>query len=218
MFTCSKFSQKCLATLKLHRPLIRNEQKFSSVGSRLMKDEATRKEESGEQTENPEVQKEIEKLKEQLDDFKDKYQRSLAETENVRFRMKKQVEDAKMFAVQSFCKDLLNVADIMKLAVNSISPETLDQLPSNMQVWKQMHEGVVMTNKELHNVFERHGLSMITPSIGDKFDPNKHEALFEVPSDQLEAGSIAYVEENHAGYQLKSRTIRAVKVGVAKKM
>jgi len=160
-----------------------------------------------------ELKLEVKKLKESICEFKDKYQRSLAETENVRQRMKKQIEDAKVFGIQSFCKDLLSVADIMKMAIKSIPDEELSNCDS---LWAGLHQGVVMTDKELHSVFERHGLTMISAEIGEKFDPNQHEALFEVPSDQMEAGMIAHVEQN--GYQLKGRNIRAVKVGVSKKL
>ena len=140
--------------------------------------------------------------------------RALAEAENVRFRMKKQVDDAKSFGIQSFCKDLLNVADIMQMAKSSIPEDKLNA--ESDSVWKSFYEGVVMTDKELHTVFVRHGLAAIDPSVGDKFDPNLHEALFEVPTSQQEPGTIAHIQQ--VGFSLKGRTLRPTRVGVAKKM
>jgi len=161
-----------------------------------------------------ELKDELEKQKESSSDFKDKYLRSLAEGENTRLRMTKQIEDAKLFGIQSFCKDLLTVADTMDMAVKCISEEKLSETDDS--VWKSFHEGVEMTYKDLHKVFERNGCQVLSPQVGDKFDPNLHEALFQVPSADLEPQSVAHVEQ--IGYRLKGRTLRAAKVGVSKKV
>jgi len=161
-----------------------------------------------------ELKLELEKQKESSADLKDKYLRSLAEGENTRLRMTKQVEDAKKYGIQSFCKELLTVADTMDMAVKCISEEKLSETEDS--VWKSFHEGVKMTYDDLHNVFSKHGCEVLLPEVGDKFDPNLHEALFQVPSADLEPQSIAYVEQ--VGYQLNYRTLRAAKVGVSKKM
>lgn len=157
---------------------------------------------------------EIEELKKEVEGYKDKYQRSLAEAENIRMRLRKEVDDAKLFGIQSFCKDLLNVADIMNFAVKSVSEEKV--LSEEDQIWKSFHEGVCMTEKELHKVFEHHGLAMLSPDKGDKFNPYDHEALFEVPTPDMEPGLIAHVER--LGYQLKGRTLRPARVGVSRKL
>ncbi|VDK62949.1 unnamed protein product [Anisakis simplex] len=141
--------------------------------------------------------------------FKDKYTRALADTENVRRRGQKQVEEAKLFAIQGFCKDLLEVADILDLAVGSMKKEDIE---TNPQI-KSLHEGVEMTRTVLEKVFAKHGLVKMSPE-GEKFDPNLHEAVFQVPKDQskYEAGHVAKVMT--IGYALQGRPIRAPKVGV----
>lgn len=148
---------------------------------------------------------------EEVFEWKDKYRRSLAETENVRARGIKQVEEAKMFAIQGFCKDLLEVADILDLAVDSVKSEELE---SGGKTLTDLYKGIVMTKTVLLKVFKRHGLVALIP-IGDKFDPNLHEAVFQVPvSDEtkVEPGHIMNVAK--VGYLLKERPIRPAQVGV----
>jgi len=142
--------------------------------------------------------------------FQDKYMRSLAETENVRNRMKKQVDDAKLYGIQGFCKDLLEVADILKTATLSVPQE---QLSSNAPL-KDLFDGLTMTQAQLQKVFGKHGLVQIAPAEGDKFDPNIHEALFQVPTSDKEEETIAVVQK--IGYKLHDRTLRPALVGVFK--
>jgi len=179
---------------------------------KLYSTEAEPSAESVNHEDNSKLEKEIEQLKKDVADYKDKYQRSLAESENIRMRLKKEIDNAKLFGIQSFCKDLLNVADIMNFAVKSVSEE---QVGETSDIWKSFHEGVCMTEKELHKVFGQHGLTTVLPEVGDKFDPNDHEALFEVPNPNMEPGLIAHVERG--GYQLKGRTLRPARVGVSRK-
>ncbi|KAL6727894.1 hypothetical protein Aduo_009732 [Ancylostoma duodenale] len=144
-------------------------------------------------------------------DWKDKYQRSLAETENVRKRGFKQTEEAKVFAIQGFCKDLLEVADVLDLAVDSVKPE---QLKTADKTLVDLHEGIVMTRTVLLKTFKKHGLVPVSP-LGEKFDPNLHEAVFQVPAGpdaKAEPGHIMHVSK--IGYCLKERPIRAAQVGV----
>ena len=145
--------------------------------------------------------------------FQEKYQRSLAENENVRSRLRKEIADTKLYGIQGFCKDLLDVADVMQMAIKSIPEEKLAQ--ETDKTWKSFFEGVRLTDKELHSVFERHGLVVLNPSKGDKFDPYDHEALFETPSNELPPGTIAYIQR--VGYKLQGRTIRPAQVGVTPK-
>ncbi|CAJ0920573.1 unnamed protein product, partial [Mesorhabditis belari] len=144
-------------------------------------------------------------------DFKDKYQRALAEMENVRRRGVKQVDDAKTFAIQGFCKDLLEVADILDLAMGSIKKEDLDEGGKQLQ---DIYEGISMTKRVLLKIFDKHGLTAVDP-MGTKFDPNLHEAITQIPakSVNVEPGNIAFVSK--IGYSLKGRPIRAAQVGVA---
>ncbi|XP_074643872.1 grpE protein homolog 1, mitochondrial-like [Tubulanus polymorphus] len=152
---------------------------------------------------------EKEKLMNSIKEVEDKYKRALAETENVRQRMKKQADDAKIFGIQGFCKDLLEVADILGKATESIPKEEITN--SNPHL-KNLYEGLVMTDTQLHKVFTRHGLEQINPSAGEKFDPYVHEALFQQPSPDKEPGTVAVVSK--IGYKLHSRTIRPALVGV----
>lgn len=180
------------------------------------KDEGTLKneDEPGQQI-NPEVEENVEitRLNDALSDMKDKYQRSLAENENVRKRLRKEISDSKLYAIQGFCKDLLTVADILSTAVDT-APEQTSQSTESNKKWDDFHEGVKMTKEELMSVFKRHGLVQFTPEKGDKFDPNKHEAMFQAPVPELEPGHVAHVQGS--GYLLHDRTLRPAQVGVSK--
>ncbi|XP_033756880.1 grpE protein homolog 1, mitochondrial-like isoform X2 [Pecten maximus] len=156
--------------------------------------------------------KEKAKLEESVKDMKEKYMRALAETENVRQRMRKQVDDAKVFGIQGFCKDLLEVADILGKATESVPKEELKQ--ENIHL-KNLFEGLTMTESQLQKVFNKHGLEQITPAEGEKFDPFIHEAMFEVPTSKEEAASTIAVTTK-VGYKLQSRTVRPALVGVFK--
>lgn len=151
-----------------------------------------------------------EKLNKDLDDIKDKYKRGLAETENVRNRMQKQISDAKIFGIQGFCKDLLEVSDILERAVEATPKESLDE----NQELKTLFDGLSMTETQLLKVFARHGLTRLDPEAGDKFDPNLHEALFQLPDPSKDNNTIAVVTQK--GFVLSGRTLRAAKVGVVK--
>lgn len=137
--------------------------------------------------------------------------RALAETENVRQRMTKQVSDVRLFGIQGFCKDLLEVADILQQATQSV-PEK--ELQENKHL-RDLYDGLVMTEAQLQKVFLKHGLEQIIPQKGDKFDPHFHEALFQVPAeDPSMASNVATVEK--LGYKLHERTLRPALVGVFK--
>lgn len=127
-------------------------------------------------TENVEaLTKEVKELKEKNDELMDKYRRSLADSENLRVRLNKQIADAKIFGIQSFCKDLLEVADILGSATKAV-PQ--DQLNDSNPHLKNLYEGLTMTNASLLQTFKRHGLEPMNP-LNEKFDPNLHEALFQ---------------------------------------
>ena len=125
--------------------------------------------------------------------------------------MQKQIDDAKLFGIQGFCKDLLEVGDILNKATESVPPEELNNGNPHL---KNLYEGLTMTETQLTKVFSRHGLQLINPSEGDKFDPNVHEALFEQPVPGKEPGTVAIVTKT--GYTLHSRTLRPALVGVFK--
>ena len=133
--------------------------------------------------------------------------RALAETENVRHRMEKKVEDVRMFGIQGFAKDLLEIADILEKAIGSVKTEDIKE--SDNEQFKSLHEGLVMTDAQLQKIFKKNGLEKIDP-MGQKFDPNFHEALYQVKGDK--PGCV--VDVTQIGYMLHGRTIRSAKVGV----
>lgn len=99
----------------------------------------------------------------------------MADSENLRTRLTKQIQEAKIFGIQSFCKDLLDVADVLSKATETVPK---DQISEKNPYLKSLYEGLVMTEAQLQNVFKRHGLEQVNP-LNEKFDPNLHEALFQ---------------------------------------
>ncbi|XP_028738162.1 grpE protein homolog 1, mitochondrial isoform X1 [Peromyscus leucopus] len=150
------------------------------------------------------------KLEEQLRETMEKYKRALADTENLRQRSQKLVEEAKLYGIQGFCKDLLEVADILEKATQSVPKEEVSD--SNPHL-KSLYEGLVMTEVQIQKVFTKHGLLRLDP-IGAKFDPYEHEALFHTPVEGKEPGTVALVSK--VGYKLHGRTLRPALVGVVK--
>lgn len=152
---------------------------------------------------------EYDALMAEVANFKDKYTRALAETENVRRRGAKQVEEAKLFTLQKFSKDLIGVRDILDLAVGAVKKEEVDSSPQ----LKALHEGLVMTCQVFEKTFAAHGIEKVAP-IGEKFNPNMHEAVFQVPKEQAKQKP-GYIEQVMTiGYSLNGRPIRAAKVAV----
>lgn len=156
------------------------------------------------------VQEKNAELIEQIKEIDDKYKRALAENENIRMRMKKQIEDAKQFGIQNFCKDLLDVADVLSKATECVPKEALTQ---DNQHLMNLYQGLQATEAQLQNVFRRHGLTKINP-LGEKFDPNQHEAVFQQDDPSKEPGTVFIV--NKIGYKLFERTIRPASVGIIK--
>ncbi|XP_064536060.1 grpE protein homolog, mitochondrial [Drosophila montana] len=161
---------------------------------------------------SPEIERltqELAAAKEQNSELLDKYKRALADSENMRTRLNKQINDAKIFGIQSFCKDLLEVADTLGHATQAVPKEKLN---GNADL-KNLFEGLTMTRAALLQVFKRHGLEPIDP-INQKFDPNMHEALFQKDDATVEANTV--VEVTKLGYKLQERCIRPALVGVSK--
>ncbi|KAK1175507.1 hypothetical protein AOXY_G170 [Acipenser oxyrinchus oxyrinchus] len=150
------------------------------------------------------------KLEEQLKEMTDKYKRALADTENLRQRSQKLVEEAKLYGIQGFCKDLLEVADILEKATECVPKEEIS--PQNPHL-KNLYEGLVMTEVQIQKVFTKHGLIKLNPTEA-KFDPYEHEALFHSPVEGKEPGTVALVTK--VGYKLHGRTLRPALVGVVK--
>ncbi len=150
----------------------------------------------------------VEALKEEVDRLKDQWLRAVAESENVRRRAQKDREDASKYASTHFARDLLSVSDNLRRALESC-PQNAD-LPDAV---KALIEGVEMTERELIGVFERHGIKKINP-LHEKFDPNFHQAMFEIENGEVESGTILQVLQQ--GYIIHDRLLRPALVGVAK--
>lgn len=152
----------------------------------------------------------VKSLEEKNAELLDKYKRSLADSENMRNRLTKQIQDAKIFGIQSFCKDLLEVADTLGHATNAVPKDQINDTNPHL---KNLYDGLVLTRNSLQQVFKRHGLEPIEP-LNSKFDPNQHEALFQKECKDVEPGVV--VEVTKIGYKLHNRCIRPALVGVSR--
>ena len=132
-----------------------------------------------------------------------------AETQNVRRRMEKDLADARAYAATSFARDVLSVADNLSRAVDAI-PEDLREDSK----FKGLVQGIQATQRELEKVFAQHGITRIA-AMGMPLDPNHHQAMMELPSNDAEPGIV--VQEMQAGYTIKDRLLRPAMVGVARK-
>jgi molecular chaperone GrpE len=159
-----------------------------------------------------ELQARVEELEAQVSSKHDQVLRALAEADNARRRASIDVENAHKFAVGKFAKSLLDVADNLSRAAESI-PEDM-RASDDHPALKGLYEGVVMTEKTLLKTFEENGMKRMWP-IDEKFDPNLHNALFEMPDPSKEPGTVAHVAS--AGFSLHDRVIRAAGVGIVSK-
>lgn len=159
-----------------------------------------------------ELSKKYEEKDTRIKELQDAYLQMVADMENLRNRTKKEVENSSLFAVQKFSKDLLTVADTLEMAIHSVPADQLKH-PENHSL-RDLHEGVTLTLTELMKCFKRHGIEHSDPHL-EKFDPNLHSAILEIPSHEHEPGTIVLVQKK--GYTLNGRIIRPPNVGVAKK-
>jgi molecular chaperone GrpE len=144
----------------------------------------------------------------ELAETKDRLLRALAETENVRRRAERERSDAARFGAANFAKDMLNVADNLRRALES-APEG----QGGDELMRNLLQGVAATERELLAAFERHGVRRIDP-MGERFDHNLHQAMFEVENTGKPAGTVVQVLQ--PGYVMHDRLLRPALVGVAK--
>ncbi|NNE78804.1 MAG: nucleotide exchange factor GrpE [Silicimonas sp.] len=161
---------------------------------------------SPEALEDPSDDERIAILEAERDDLKDKFMRALADAENSRKRSERDRREAEQYGGSKLARDLLPVFDNMKRAVSAVPEDARD---AN----KAMIEGVELTMRELLNVFKKHGIQPISPEVGDRFDPQLHEAMFEAPLPGTTAGEIIQVEAD--GFMLHDRLLRPARVGVS---
>ncbi|MBV8755104.1 MAG: nucleotide exchange factor GrpE [Hyphomicrobiales bacterium] len=143
-------------------------------------------------------------------EWKDRLLRSLAEMENLRRRTDKQIADERVYGIASFARDVLGVADNMRRALDAVTPELRESADSGV---KALIEGVELTERELLKVLEKHGVKKLEP-LGGKFDPNLHQAMYEVPDPSVPSGTVAQVMQ--AGYTIGDRVLRPAMVAVTK--
>lgn len=151
----------------------------------------------------------LEALKRDLDEAKQAVLYAQAETQNVRRRLEREKDEARAYAATGFARDILSVADNLSRAIDAI-PQSLREDDS----MKGLVIGLEATQRELEKVFAGHGITRIA-SMGLPLDPNQHQAMLEVPSNDHEPGTV--VSEMQAGWMIKDRLLRAAMVAVAKK-
>jgi molecular chaperone GrpE len=143
-------------------------------------------------------------------EMRDRLLRTLAEMENLRKRTEREVADSRLYGVTSFARDMLGVADNMRRALDALPAEARSSAQAGL---KALVEGVELTERELVKALEKNGVRQFTPQ-GEKFDPNVHQAMFEVPDPSVPAGSIVQVVQ--PGYMIGERVLRPALVGVSK--
>jgi molecular chaperone GrpE len=152
----------------------------------------------------------VEALTRENAEMKDRVLRTLADMENLRRRTEREIADGRTYAVTAFARDALAVGDNIRRALESIGPD-----------WKAtadaggvaLIEGVELTERELLKVLEKHGIKKLDPQ-GQKFDPNLHQAMFEVPDGSVPAGTVVQVLQS--GFMIGERILRPALVGVSK--
>ena len=156
------------------------------------------------------IEQAVENQNKQIEDLKDQLLRSLAEAENLRKRTIKEVADAKKYSHLYFVRDLISSVDNLQRALVAV-PEDKSQLSEPI---KNLVIGLEIVENEILNTFEKHSLKQINP-LGEKFDYNLHQAMFEVPTTEKDPGLV--VEVSQKGYLLHDRLVRPAMVGISKK-
>jgi molecular chaperone GrpE len=149
---------------------------------------------------------ELDELRAERDEYKDRFVRALADAENSRKRGDKARREAEQYGGSKLSRDMLPVFDNLKRAVESATDE-------QKEVASALIEGVELTMRALLGVFEKHGVRIVSPQVGDRFDPQVHEAMFEAPVPGTKAGDI--IQVSGEGFMLHDRLLRPAQVGVS---
>ncbi|MEM1073671.1 MAG: nucleotide exchange factor GrpE [Pseudomonadota bacterium] len=149
---------------------------------------------------------ELDQLRAERDELRDRFMRALADAENARKRSERDRREAEHYGGSKLSRDILPVYDNMKRAIETITEE---QKESNAA----LIEGIELTMRELLSVFKKHGIEIIAPEVGDRFDPQTHQAMFEAPVPGTKAGDIIQVAAE--GFMLHDRLLRPAQVGVS---
>jgi molecular chaperone GrpE len=152
----------------------------------------------------------IEALKAENQDMRDKLLRTIAEMENLRKRTEREISDTRSYAIAGFARDMLTATDSLSRALMVLPAEARD---SSDATTKSLIEGIEMTEREMQRLLAKHGVKPIEAE-GQKFDPHKHQAMFEVPDPSRPEGTVVQVVQ--AGFAIGDRVLRPAMVGVAK--
>jgi molecular chaperone GrpE len=145
-----------------------------------------------------------------VDELRDKYLRAAAETENVRRRAEREIADARAYGIAAFAREVIGVADNLARALDAIDSDARAGAEGTL---KALLDGVELTQRELQKVLEKQGVRRLDPK-GERFDPNFHQAMFEVPDTEAPPGTVVQVVQT--GYAIGDRVLRPALVGVAK--
>lgn len=152
----------------------------------------------------------LEVLKAEHLDLKDKYLRLAAEMDNLRRRTEREIKDAKTYAAAGFARDMLGVSDNLRRALEAVPAEARAAAEAGLMA---LVEGVEMTERSMLSALERHGVKKLEPA-GQRFDPNFHQAMFEVPNADIPNNTVIQVVQD--GYVIGDRVLRPAMVGVSK--
>jgi molecular chaperone GrpE len=153
---------------------------------------------------------ELPALEAQLTELRDKYLRAVAEAENVRKRAERDVAEVRAYGISAFARDMLAVADNLARALDAIDPKARASAEGTL---KALLDGVELTQKDLQKALTKHGVRQVKPE-GEKFDPNFHQAMFEIADAGVPAGTVMQVMQ--PGYAIGDRVLRPALVAVAK--
>ncbi|MCX5494862.1 nucleotide exchange factor GrpE [Kaistia dalseonensis] len=148
-------------------------------------------------------------LEAETTELKDRVLRTMAEMENLRRRTEREVADARQYAIAAFARDMLTAGDNLARTIEAV-PEGAR---AGNEALTALIDGVEMTERDLQKSLEKHGVRKLDP-VGQKFDPNLHQAIFEVPTEEKPAGTVMQVMQS--GYVIGERVLRPAMVGVAK--
>jgi len=146
---------------------------------------------------------------ERVRELEESLKRAVAEQENLRKRMEREKADTARYAIANFAREVLGIADNIERAIDAVPKDAA----ANDAALKTFLEGIEVTERELHKAMERHGIAKLNPE-GEKFDPNYHQAMFEIPTTEMPSGMVMQVVQ--PGYLLEDRVLRPAMVGVSK--
>jgi molecular chaperone GrpE len=188
----------------------KNEVLEEELNEELTQEKLEEVQEELEQKAEPSLEDEVAQLKQQLQEAQDKYLRVHADFENIKKRLEKEKYQAIDYASEKFAKDLLSPIDTLEMAL--AAEEAGKELPTE-ELLKKLKEGVELTIKNFYTAFEKHDITVV--ETDGEFDPNLHDAVMQVNSDEHEDGQI--VQQLQKGYKYKERLLRPAMVSICKK-